>query len=128
MTLLKPGDRVDCLIKSGIIINAYEALYDEIKTFEIIASDHWGYFIYVPHYYFVKDLTKIDIYLLSQHQIDKRFLNENMIYIKENQIHKVVDLMQGSKCCKCKQFYIGEVSNKWDGTFICYKCSYNPFA
>jgi hypothetical protein len=45
MTSLKKGDRVDCLIRSGIIVGAYEPIYDDVKTFEIIGLDGFGYYL-----------------------------------------------------------------------------------
>lgn len=94
MTRLKPGDRVNCRLKGGEIIIAYKE-GDETKTFEIVALGDYGYYLFVPQYYSVKDTIPINAYRLKKMNIDPRFLNEEMIHINENMVCQIVQRLTG---------------------------------
>lgn len=126
MTKLNPGDRVDCRVKSATIVSPYKS-YDEILTFEVIARDANGYYLYVPHYFYLIESVVADQYRCKTLGIDKRFLNENMVYIQENMIDHVHEAMTGIKCCKCLEFYNYAVPNQFDGTLICWSCRQNHY-
>lgn len=126
MTRLKPGDRVDCRVKSATIVSPYKN-YDEIKTFEIVAADGHGYYLYVPHYYFLKGSVVADEYRSKSLGIDKRFLNENIIFIQENMIATVQEKLDGMACKICHEFYSYAEPNQKDGTLICFSCRGNPY-
>ena len=126
MTKLKPGDRVDCRVKASTIVSPYKN-YDEIKTFEIVAKDDHGYYLYVPHYYSLKDTKVADSYKCKLLGIDKKFLNENIVYIQENLVCLVHDKMDGLSCKICREFYRYSEANQSDGTLICYSCRQNPY-
>jgi hypothetical protein len=126
MTKLKPGDRVDCRVKASTIVSPYKS-YDEIKTFEIVATDNHGFYLYVPHYYGLKGTSVADQYQCKALGIDKKFLNENMIYVQGNMIAAVHETMDGLACTVCKEFYQYAASNQKDGTLICYSCRQNPY-
>lgn len=126
MAKLKAGDRVDCRIKQGIIVSPYKD-YDEIKTFEVIAKDKHGYYLFVPEYYNLKDTYIADKYLCSQTGMDKRFVGDNIIYIQGNMICKVSSLLDGMHCSNCREFYSMAEPNQEDGTLICYSCRVNPY-
>jgi hypothetical protein len=126
MTKLKPGDRVDCRVKSATIVSPYKD-YDEVKTFEIVASDSYGYYLYVPHYY---PLNGASVATLSQCRnlgINSKFLNENIIYVQENMITAVREKMDGMVCSICHEFYQYAEANQSDYTLICYSCKQNPY-
>jgi hypothetical protein len=126
MTKLKPGDRVDCRVKSATIVSPYKS-YDEVKTFEIVATDKHGYYLYVPHYYCLKGTIVANKYQCGTLGIDKKFLDENIVYVQENMIALVHDRMDGLSCAICREFYQYAVSNQSDGTLICYSCRQNPY-
>lgn len=126
MTQLLPGDRVDVRVKSSLIVSPYKN-YDEIKTFEIVAIDDGAYYLYVPHYYYLKDLMVADKHRCNRLGINLRFLNENIVYVQDNMICNVHSLMEGVKCNKCKEFYTYASANQPDDTFICYSCTFNPY-
>jgi hypothetical protein len=126
MTRLKPGDRIDCRVKSATIVSPYNS-YDEIKTFEIIATDDNGYYLYVPHYYYLKGTGIADSYRCKTLKIDSKFLNENMVYIKENLVAAVQTKLDGMFCKICKEFYPYSEPNQRDGSLICFSCRGNPY-
>jgi len=126
MTKLKAGDRVDCRIKSTTIVSAYNE-YDEVRTFEVVARDAHGYYLYVPHYIVLKESVIADKYRCNTLNIDYKFLDEHIIYISQSQIYKVSKIMDGMKCCNCQEFYDMAEPNQDDGTLICYACRFNPW-
>lgn len=126
MTKLKPGDRVDCRVKASTIVSPYRS-YDEIKTFEIVAVDGPGYYLYVPHYYLLKGTVVADKYKCKNLNIDKKFLDENIIFIQESMIVNVQSRLDGLSCVLCKEFYPYAEPNRGDGTLICYSCRQNPY-
>jgi hypothetical protein len=125
MAKLKPGDRVDCRVKQAAIVSPYKD-YDEIKTFEIIAADKYGYYLYVPVYLSLKGAVKADKSQCKHLGIDKRFLDENMVYIQENMICKISAVLDGMRCVKCREFYALAEANQDDGTLICWSCRNYP--
>jgi len=126
--LLKPGDRIDCHVKSSTIVGPYKS-YDEIKTFEIVAVDSYecGYYLYVPHYFLLKETTVVTSYSCKTLGINKKFLNENIVYIPENMVANIQERLDGIACCKCKDFYPFAASNQENGTLICFSCRQNPY-
>lgn len=126
MTKLKPGDRIDCRVKSAAIVSPYHE-YDEVMTFEIVASDNYGYYLYVPHYIYIKGCNKADKMQCRHLSIDKKFLDENIVYINATSIARVVYVMDGMSCRHCKEFYPMAEANQEDGTLLCYSCRQDPY-
>lgn len=126
MVILKPGDRVDVLIKDCIIINT-QSNFDEIRTFEVIANENYGFYLYIPQYILIKGTLIADQYRCKQLNIDRRYLNENICFIQQGQIYKVNMILDGMKCCKCQEFYEMSASNQPDGTLICWNCKNYPY-
>lgn len=127
MTKLNPGDRIDCRIRLNTIINSYNPDYDEVRTFEIVSKDKTGYYIFVPNYLMIKGSVEADKYLCQKLKIDKKFLNEQIIYIQEGMILKIKSILDGCICVKCKDFYYWAEPNQEDGTLICWSCKENPY-
>lgn len=123
---LNPGDRVNCRIKEGLIVGSYSE-HDEIKTFEVLASGEYGYYLFVPVYYAIKNTITIDKRTLRKHSIDARFLDEEMIHVHENMICEVTQQIDGMSCVICKEFVPMAEANQEDGTLICYCCRQNPY-
>lgn len=126
MTRLKPGDRIDCRVKSATIVSPYYN-YDEVKTFEIVAADSNGYYLYVPHYYHLKGTVKADAYRCKSLGIDKKFLDENIVFINESLIANVQQRLDGLFCKSCREFYQFAEPNQSDGSLICFSCRSNPY-
>lgn len=126
MVVLKPGDRIDCRVKDGNIVSPYRE-YDDIKTFEIVAVGDYGYHLYVPQHYSIKNTIIVDAYRCRRFDISKRFLGEDMIHITENLIYSIRQQLDGMFCCKCSEFYGMAEANQEDGTLICYSCRQNPY-
>ncbi len=125
MAQLKPGDRVDCRVKEASIVSPYRD-YDEIITFEVVAIDKYGYYLFVPAYRSIKGSVVADRYRCKALNIDKRFLDENIVYIQESQIYKISAVLDGARCVKCLEFFPMASPNQGDGTLICWNCRNYP--
>lgn len=126
MAKLKPGDRVDCRVKAAIIVGPYKD-YDEIITFEIIATDKYGYYLYVPDYIALKSTYRADKRQCRQLSIDPRFIDVNCIYVHGNMICRISSILDGMKCNHCGDFKSMAEPNQLDGSFICWSCRDNPY-
>lgn len=126
MNKLKPGDRVDCRIKATTIVSAYNE-YDEVRTFEIVACDAHGYYLYVPHYLALKDAIVANKYQCNALGIDKKFVDEHILYIHANHVYRINSIVDGMKCSHCQDFFAMAEPNQDDGTLICYACRFNPY-
>ena len=126
MAKLKPGDRIDCRIKEAEIVSSYKD-YDQIKTFEIVAFDKGGYYLYVPPYLSLRNTFTIDEAQCKTLSIDLRFLNRKGVYIKGGMVYKVNMVFDGTKCCRCHDFVHMAGPNQLDGTFLCWSCRGDPF-
>ena len=126
MVRLKPGDRVNCRVKEGMIVGAYKE-YDEIKTFEIVAVGDYGYYLFVPQYYTIKNTIPIDKHRIKRMSIDDRFLGEDMIHVNDNMVCQVIQQLDGMSCAICKEFFPMAEANQEDGTMICWACRQNPY-
>jgi len=127
MTQLKPGDRVNCRVKQNTIVNPYKEC-DSITTFEIVSTDKYGYYLYVPPYIMLKGTVKADRYQCKRLEINKKFLDCDIIFIQSSMICKVHSILDGMNCPKCHEFYEMASPNQDDGTFICWSCrNYPPY-
>ena len=126
MPKLKPGDTVSCKVKASVIVNAYKS-YDEIHSFVIVAVDDEGYYIFVPIYLNLKESLVADQYRCRSLQIDKKYLNENIIHITERMIASIVTQDEGMNCKICKEFTRFAGPNQTDNSFVCYGCKSNPY-
>jgi hypothetical protein len=124
MVSLKPGDRVDVRIKDNVIVKPTEK-YDKIKSLEIVATDNFGYFLFVPHYIYLKGSCIADALRCKKMSINPRFVNEQVIYIFENLIVKA-EPQDGMCCDHCQDHVLMAQANQLDGkTFICWACRNN---
>jgi hypothetical protein len=127
MAKLKPGDRVDCRVKLNAIVSPYNPDYDEVVTFEVVAKDKPGYYLYVPCYILLKGSVLADKHLVKRLKINPRFLGERVMYIQESMILKVSSVLDGLFCAKCHEFFMMSEPNQEDGTLICWSCRQNPY-
>jgi len=127
MAKLKPGDRVDCRVKLNAIVSPYNPDYDEVVTFEIVAKDSSGVYLFVPQYRTLSGTVTVDKYLSRQLGIDKKFIGERIMYIQGSFIYKVSSILDGLFCAKCREFYMMAEPNQEDGTLICWSCRQNPY-
>jgi hypothetical protein len=125
-TKLKPGDVVSCRVRSAAIVSPYRT-YDEIISFVIVAVDEHGYYLFVPYYLLLKETMIADQYKCRALGIDKRYLDENIIYIQENLIAAITSEQDGMACRVCKEFFPYAEANQEDGTLICFSCRANPY-
>ena len=125
MSKLKPGDRVACKVRAGHIVNAYEGDWDEKYTFEVVATDNRGYYLFIPHYIYIKGGLKVNEYNRKTHGIDKRFLGETIVYIAEGSVLSVEQRADGLICEKCKEF--SPMAECDEPPFICWICRTYPY-
>ncbi len=126
MGKLKPGDRVICKLGSGKVISAYSNEWDEKYTFEIVAFDNKGYYIYVPHYICVKGGLTVNTYNCKSYGIAPKFVGETILYITDNQIISVASKADGLVCDKCREF-CAQAETEED-VFVCWSCrTYPPY-
>lgn len=126
MPKLKVGDTISCRVKSAVIVGPYRH-YDEIKSFVIVATDEHGYYLFVPHYYYLKNCIVADKYKCKTLGIEKRYLDENIILIQENLVASIDSKKDGMSCKICKEFYPYATANQEDKTLICFSCKQNPY-
>jgi hypothetical protein len=126
MPSLRIGDTVNCRVKDSIIVSPYMS-YDEITSFVIVAVDEEGYYLYVPHYYTLKLTVRADNYLSRTLGIERRFLDESIVYISEAMVLSVVQREEGLYCGRCGEFARFAASNQEDGGFICFPCRQSPY-
>lgn len=126
MVRLKAGDRVECRVKAGNIVNAYDD-YDIIYTFEIVTPDDEGYYLYIPHHIYLQGGSTLDATRCRRLGIELRFAGEKISYISEGQVFRVVSQMDGRKCDRCEDFFAMARSNQPDDGFLCYSCRFNPY-
>ncbi len=127
MTKLGPGDCIIVLLKEKNIVGAYDQEYDEIKSFNIIASDNLGYYLFVPPHVFLKGTIEVDQFLLKKLSLDKRYLGDSIIYIGSGFVYKIKSQVDGSICSHCKDFFHQSAANQEDGSFICWSCRQNKY-
>jgi hypothetical protein len=126
MGQLKPGDRVDCRVKASTIVSPYRD-FDEVYTFEIVALDKYGYYVYVPPYITIKGTSRADKYQCKALGIDLRFLDCDILFVQTSMIFKIHSVLDGLACSRCKEFYEMAAPNQEDGSFTCWICRTYPY-
>jgi len=126
MSILKPGDRVVCKIKNSSIISTYASDFDFKKTFEIVALDKVGYHVYIPHYIMLNNTLTVDCSKITRLGINKKFLDEEIAYITNENIASIEYVMDGAFCSRCNEF-LSQASPDKDGNMTCYACKNNRF-
>lgn len=126
MVRLKPGDRINCCVKDYLVVSPYQE-YDEVLTFEIVAENSYGYYVYVPHYIMLNGLSHLNESQCTRLGIDCRFYNQNFLHIQEKFIYQVKSVLDGMACAKCGEFFLMAVPNQENGTLICFTCRSNPY-
>src|ERR1700690_940899 len=125
MVKLKAGDRVSCKIYQSMIVDK-DHKYDTIRTFEIIATDDCGIFLFVPQYIYLQGSSRIDLSRCQKLGVRPQFHDEMSIYILDNMVASVRQQMDGMLCKKCLQFFDYATANQEDGSLICFSCRKYP--
>ena len=123
---LKQGDRVSCKIKAGNIVKSDDD-YDTISTFEIVATDNEGYYLYVPDHIYLQGGITADTVWCQRLNIEPRFIGDKIIYIEEKQVFRVAYQIDGKRCNRCQDFFTMAEANQPNDGFLCYSCRFNPY-
>lgn len=126
MTSLKAGDRVELCLKNSAVVNPHDA-HDETKSFEIVATDPFGYYLYSHEHANIRGTHRADAARCRKLGIDLRFVDEEILYITEAYVRRSTK-MDGVCCARCKDFVMMAVPNQPDEkTFLCYNCRNYPY-
>lgn len=124
---LKTCDTISCMIRDALIVNPYEK-YDEIQSFIIISKNNEGFYLFVPHYFNLKDSYVLEQNKSKRLQIDKKYIGENIVYIQNRMVGSIISIYEGLTCSVCKEVCPWAEANQPDGnTFHCYNCRSNPY-
>lgn len=126
MTMLKPGDIVTCRIKDSRIVSCYSS-YDDELSFEIIANETQGYYIYIPGSYNLQETAIVTSFISQSLNIDKKYIGGQTIYINNNYIIDILYKFTGCCCSRCGEYFPQAEANQDDGTMKCYLCRKYPF-
>jgi hypothetical protein len=122
MAKLNPGDTILCRLKEDAVVNPYNSDFDSVKSFDIIAVDSLGYYLFIPPYTFIKGSVTADLFFIKQVKLDKKFLGDSILYIGEGYVYKIKSQIDGCACVTCKNFYHQAVPNQENGSLICWSC------
>lgn len=126
MAKFRLGDIVSCRILASVLVGPY-AEYDEVQSFAIIGKDDHGYYLFVPHYLFMKDTLIADRYRCHSLKISEKFVGEEMVYALESLLLGVERKLDGLLCRNCNELVAYAASNREDGGFVCFSCARNPW-
>jgi len=121
MIHVKSGDRIICRVKDGIIVSCFSE-FDSENIFEVIASYEDDYFVYTPEYYNIKQSFLITTKSITEHHINKRFVNGYMNHINTNDICRIYSVINGCVCQNCNEFFQDAEPNASDNLFVCFLC------
>ena len=127
MTKLKPGDCITCKVKNNVIVSPYSGDHDELRSFEIVGNDLYGYYLYIPSYLYIRNSKLVDQDTCDFLRIDTKYIGEQIVYIQESLICKITSVVDGYACIKCKEFYRMSEPNQPDGTLLCWTCKTYPY-
>lgn len=116
-----PGDTVSCKFSSTRLTNAISSDFDEILSFDVIAKDDKGYYLYIPHYVLLRETSIISKSIADNLKILSRFIGENFLYVTFHNVVSVRKGIEGATCMKCDEFFPYAESNP-DGKTICFVC------
>lgn len=123
---LRPGDTVAVHLKEDRVVSPYSA-YDRAEVFQVIATDYYGTYVYIPDHIFVAETHKIDEITADSLNIRSPFIGERMAYLENSQIAKVVSTLDGCLCTRCNEFFPQASPNQEDGTMLCFLCKTYPW-
>lgn len=126
MATLKAGDKISCRVNDNVIVSPFREAND-VKVFEIVAVGEYGYYVFVPHYIYIKDSKLIDARWCKRLEINLRFLDEQMAHITESMVYQIIQILDGMFCNICQQFFAMAAPNQEDKTMVCWSCRLNPY-
>ena len=121
MVKLKPGDKVNCLLKNNTIVSSYSDFDQEI-TFEIVALNDKGYFLYIPPYLYIRGSYLLTEPVARRMDVNKKFIDIQVVHIIPDMICKVHSILDGCQCVNCEEFFEQAAPNQEDLSFVCFLC------
>lgn len=118
----KPGDRVVCRSKDGVIVNHFEE-WEEETIFDIACIHSEGYMVCVPQSVYLKDTILLTKDNYSRFSADKKFIGSTVYYITDFRIVRIKSRIDGMCCNVCGTFSgMAEPNQPDEKTFICWGC------
>jgi hypothetical protein len=87
----------------------------------ILVSFIINYYFYSAVYFHKRKYTA-DFAFVKQINLNKKYLEDNILYVSEGNVYKIKSQLDGCTCSRCKVFYYQAVSNQEDESFICWSC------
>lgn len=126
MELVNLGDELVIKINNLQIVHKNSSEYTEIYKLLVIYkfSDNESYLCYVPLNYQYKFWWqfKVDKGFIDRNNIEKKYLNEFVVVVHNDNIFKIKKCILGSKCINCQTFIEGV-----ENGYVCYSCRQNPY-
>lgn len=120
------GDELVIKVNNFQIVHKNSSEYTDIYKLQVIYkfSDNESYLCYVS----ISDLYKFwwqfkaNKEFINRNALDKKYLNEYVVVIHDENIFKVKKAMTGSECISCRTFIEGV-----EHGYTCYSCRQNPY-
>lgn len=134
MRVFSINDIVTCKTRDGYIVGRSDKVFDDTISLKIIGAKYMDleadeYVVYVPEYDLsrLKTRSKVTGFMCSEFDIEKRFVGDNMTFIRASHVFEINYHADGETCNRCDDFFeMAETSAK-DGSFTCYSCRQNPW-
>ena len=126
MSYFETNDIVICKMKDGWPVHKDSTDYETKLTFKILGKCWDDYVIYIPCYEvsaFERTIT-ITNKICDDFTVDRKFLGEQMSYLRESNIYGIERKASGAKCKRCGDFW--EWADK-EQEFTCRSCVENPW-
>ena len=128
------NDIVTCKLRDGYIVGRSGNDFSDTISLKIIGAKYMDleadeYVVYVPDYdlYRLKTRSRVSSYMCGEFDIEKRFVGDNMTFIRASHVLEVNYHADGEVCDRCDEFFEMAEATERDGTFTCYSCRQNPW-
>lgn len=122
---LQRGDEVVVNVRGNDIISSFSH-FDSQEVLPVIAVDGHGYYLFVPQYLSINDSAEVTLSFAKDLFIAVKFIGEQAVYVKPNNIVRVYRNVDGYVCNKCGELFPYSEPNQENGSLICWVCSNYP--
>lgn len=127
------GDHVSCKFRNKLLIARHERGEGHVVLTiagKVQIEDAIEYVAYIPPESIsciVDSSFTIRPQLAVEYGIHRKYVGEQGITLRKNNIWRVVFHADGMACKRCEEFFPKAESNQEDGTLVCYQCRQNPW-